>query len=272
MNPDSMLGASDQFPGSDYAEPAVCRLPPDRFEIVPIQWMRDHGVPIVLLWKCVLGLGYSWSSLPEDHRKRQGVFKLEENHHGWIFAAPLGTIDEARFDIRAERDKLLKFYTEIVIVLGDDLVLKRFADLERKVADLQKSLDAEVKKKRPWSDALAGRVIDGQVKENERVSERCRATLCERNAALDTLRYIKLVALTAKDGPLALSHITRACFDAGVTGKLPELFPDAKKDQGCRLAKPGWICTRAPGHDGPCAALPLPGAPKVVTKEVEGSA
>ena len=25
----------------------------------------------------------------------------------------------------------------------------------------------------------------------------------------------------------------------------------------CKVPPPGWGCTRAPGHDGPCAAVPL---------------
>lgn len=29
-------------------------------------------------------------------------------------------------------------------------------------------------------------------------------------------------------------------------------------DRGCKVPPPGWFCTRAPGHDGPCAALPTP--------------
>lgn len=29
------------------------------------------------------------------------------------------------------------------------------------------------------------------------------------------------------------------------------------KPPTCRLAPPGWLCTRKPGHDGPCAAVKL---------------
>jgi hypothetical protein len=28
------------------------------------------------------------------------------------------------------------------------------------------------------------------------------------------------------------------------------------EDQGCTVPPEGWYCTREPGHDGPCAALP----------------
>jgi hypothetical protein len=27
-------------------------------------------------------------------------------------------------------------------------------------------------------------------------------------------------------------------------------------EEECRVPPPGWYCTRTPGHDGPCAALP----------------
>lgn len=27
----------------------------------------------------------------------------------------------------------------------------------------------------------------------------------------------------------------------------------------CELPPEGWVCTRAPGHEGPCAAVPVPG-------------
>lgn len=30
----------------------------------------------------------------------------------------------------------------------------------------------------------------------------------------------------------------------------------ALRDRECRVPPPGWRCTRMPGHDGPCAALP----------------
>jgi|SRR5579871_2792792 len=30
------------------------------------------------------------------------------------------------------------------------------------------------------------------------------------------------------------------------------------RDQGCRRPPEGWWCSREPGHDGPCAARPIP--------------
>lgn len=32
----------------------------------------------------------------------------------------------------------------------------------------------------------------------------------------------------------------------------------APVDQGCKLPPEGWWCSREPGHEGPCAARPLP--------------
>lgn len=35
----------------------------------------------------------------------------------------------------------------------------------------------------------------------------------------------------------------------------------------CAIAPPGWLCTRKPGHDGPCAAVKLDGpigGPKMI--------
>lgn len=35
----------------------------------------------------------------------------------------------------------------------------------------------------------------------------------------------------------------------------------------CRLPPPGWVCTRPPPHDGPCAAVPIDAAPSEALRE-----
>jgi hypothetical protein len=30
----------------------------------------------------------------------------------------------------------------------------------------------------------------------------------------------------------------------------------SRRDRGCPRPPAGWVCTRKPGHDGPCAAVP----------------
>jgi hypothetical protein len=37
-------------------------------------------------------------------------------------------------------------------------------------------------------------------------------------------------------------------------------IPFPALDRGCKLPIPGWICTREPGHSGPCAAVQRPKA------------
>lgn len=47
--------------------------------------------------------------------------------------------------------------------------------------------------------------------------------------------------------------------------KKPEQFPGERQAEAvygvrldlCAIAPPGWLCTRKPGHDGPCAAVKL---------------
>jgi hypothetical protein len=45
-----------------------------------------------------------------------------------------------------------------------------------------------------------------------------------------------------------------------VTADLAKMLDEAQEvgRKGCQLPPSGWVCTRPPGHEGPCAAHPDP--------------
>ncbi len=49
---------------------------------------------------------------------------------------------------------------------------------------------------------------------------------------------------------------------------MPVLTADNPPDQGCKIPPAGWYCSRAPGHDGPCAARRKHRSPEALDGEI----